>query len=226
MPNYRHGKKKSDKDSDKYKSRYYTNRKISQNPAMKKYVCKMRYFSQISLNAPSGGLPSQHVFRTGDLFDPDLTGTGGQPMGFDELNALYNNYYVRSAHMKAIFTATGTSADTSTYIVSLTHSPDNWSNADAGRIIESKRGKWGFLSTSDAVGYKTLTCTAYPAAMLKLPYRNSELIGENAGSPNKTSYFIVNAIPQAPGTDAGTIRVTCTIDYLVEWTDPDILSRS
>lgn len=33
-------------------------------------------------------------WRLNSLFDPDATGTGGQPTGFDQLSALYNRYRV------------------------------------------------------------------------------------------------------------------------------------
>jgi len=37
---------------------------------------------------------AEYVYRLNSLFDPDFTGVGGQPDGFDQWKALYNNYRV------------------------------------------------------------------------------------------------------------------------------------
>lgn len=39
---------------------------------------------------------ADHLFRANSVFDPNSTGTGGQPLGFDTLSAIYNRYRVNS----------------------------------------------------------------------------------------------------------------------------------
>lgn len=41
--------------------------------------------------------PSAQVWKINSLFDPDLTGTGHQPQGFDQWSAFYNTYQVYGA---------------------------------------------------------------------------------------------------------------------------------
>ena len=49
-------------------------------------------------------LPSiDQQFRLNSLFDPNLTGTGHQPKGFDQLAALYNRYRVYKCEYKITF---------------------------------------------------------------------------------------------------------------------------
>jgi hypothetical protein len=38
-----------------------------------------------------------HHFRTTAVYDPDYTGTGHQPYGFDQHSRLYNHYIVDTA---------------------------------------------------------------------------------------------------------------------------------
>lgn len=48
----------------------------------------------------------EYVYRLNSLFDPDQTGVGGQPDGFDQWKALYQNYRVVAAHVCVEFICT------------------------------------------------------------------------------------------------------------------------
>lgn len=71
----------------------------------------LRYSADISLSSSSGAV-STYVFAANDLFDPDRTGTGHQPMGFDQMMIFYNHFCVTHCKAKIIFKsaagATGT----------------------------------------------------------------------------------------------------------------------
>ncbi len=54
---------------------------------------------------------SEYVFRLNSLYDPDLTGTGHQPYGFDQFAALYSRYKVDRVHIDVLFTTPGGSYD-------------------------------------------------------------------------------------------------------------------
>ncbi len=55
------------------------------------YMCKLCYSTQIT---QTGSTISTNTFRVGSIFDPDFTGTGGQPTGHDQLALLYERYQV------------------------------------------------------------------------------------------------------------------------------------
>lgn len=70
------------------------NRKRKLIPDRFRAVCK--YSEQINLT----GLPgSYYNFRGNGLYDPDESGTGIQPLGFDQMMALYNQYIVHAARI-------------------------------------------------------------------------------------------------------------------------------
>jgi hypothetical protein len=54
---------------------------------------KLKYVSD-GLTLSSGVTPGVHVFSANGLYDPDITGTGHQPRGFDQLIPLYDHYVV------------------------------------------------------------------------------------------------------------------------------------
>lgn len=52
---------------------------------------------------PNAAATGDQVFNLNSLFDPDRTGVGAQPNGFDQWAALYNRYVVYKAKVEAIF---------------------------------------------------------------------------------------------------------------------------
>jgi hypothetical protein len=60
----------------------------------------LRYSQLVTLTAGASGLfGTEQIFRLSSLFDPDLTGTGHQPYGFDSLAALYYRYKVNAVRV-------------------------------------------------------------------------------------------------------------------------------
>lgn len=79
-------------------------------PFPQQKICTLCYAQQGTLY--SGTLQlfgTEQSFRVNSLFDPDKTGTGHQPMGFDQLMLLYFRYKVFA--VKAEITWTNPSAD-------------------------------------------------------------------------------------------------------------------
>jgi len=55
--------------------------------------CKMKYCDQFLTTIIAGSVSDQ-IYRANSVFDPDRTGIGHQPRGFDQLTPLYNRYRV------------------------------------------------------------------------------------------------------------------------------------
>lgn len=67
-------------------------------------VVKLPYASmKFSLESSNTGIPDSRVFNLNSLFDPDVTGTGHQPMGFDQWKTFYNYYKVLGTRIRAKF---------------------------------------------------------------------------------------------------------------------------
>lgn len=63
---------------------------------------KMRYNDTVSLTSTAGVI-SKYLFRANSCFDPNQTGVGHQPSGYDQWSLFYNNYVVLSCKMSAKF---------------------------------------------------------------------------------------------------------------------------
>lgn len=74
-------------------------------PIAQRYITKLKYSEALSLNVTLG-VPNVYRFNLNSLFDPNRTGAGHQPYGFDQLTPLYNRYRVIScAYMVSLVTA-------------------------------------------------------------------------------------------------------------------------
>lgn len=62
------------------------------HPLPQRYITKQKY----STVFPISSLVSMYQFNLNSVYDPDRTGVGHQPYGFDQLAALYNRYRVIS----------------------------------------------------------------------------------------------------------------------------------
>lgn len=65
-----------------------------------RYFAKLTFATSVNMSL-SAGAPKIHVFRGNSMFDPDQSGAGAQPVGFDELSALYKSYRVIGSSIKA-----------------------------------------------------------------------------------------------------------------------------
>lgn len=64
--------------------------------------CTVTYYtnSAVTSGASSAGA---YVFSANGLYDPDITGSGGQPMGFDQMMIYFNHYTVHSCRIRVVF---------------------------------------------------------------------------------------------------------------------------
>lgn len=63
----------------------------------------LKYVQSGTLNPGVGGTNAVQVFRCNGMYDPDYTGAGHQPRGFDEWMAIYDHYYVKRAKIVVEF---------------------------------------------------------------------------------------------------------------------------
>ncbi len=67
-------------------------------PLPQRFPVRLRYRSSNTITCVSGA-PGTWAFGLNSLFDPDVTFTGHQPLLFDQIASLYNNYVVYNARI-------------------------------------------------------------------------------------------------------------------------------
>jgi hypothetical protein len=71
-----------------------------------KFFTKLKYVSPITISGTLAGGCGVHVFSANGLYDPDITGSGAQPRGFDQLMAMFDHYVVAKAQINFECTTT------------------------------------------------------------------------------------------------------------------------
>ena len=165
---------------------------------------KMRYFSQVTFDfdGTNGGLA--HVYRVNNIYDPNETGTGHQPMGFDQLNAFYKRYLVNGCKVSADFEIVNTNnaevQQCEVFVAWAPHDKTMFDTLGGGNMIERGRFKHRRLWTvhgSDANKYRRAFITDYRSCaklfgVKKSNYTPSDYGGTMAGTPPANqAYFLV-----------------------------------
>lgn len=181
------------------------------------YRMKMRYVESVSIVAATGAL-AIYQWRTNSLFDPNFTGTGHQPYGFDQMKTYYSSYLVTSSVIAAeclssaaviCLAGVATSAESSTGITT------------ADGYLESGKGQGGLLYSNSTRGFESKWSLASIADHDPADY--SALISASPANSDFYTVFVQDAYALA-GT--ATLFVTVCIEYNVTWKDPATFATS
>jgi len=96
------------------------------------------------------GVPVNYFICANGLFDPNITGVGHQPMGFDQMMLVYNQYTVlRSKVSLVVYNSTASVAvRAGVFLV-----PDTTAMTDPSRIMENGLVTTQMLSAINVTGY-------------------------------------------------------------------------
>lgn len=183
-------------------------------------VKTLRYSTSFGIGAAVGA-PSTYIIRANDLFDPDFTGTGHQPMGFDQLMTWYNHFVVLKAKIVCTFrnqqatcgVAAGIRVDGSSTALTV-----------IDRIVEDGAITYDTLDPKGVYGsIKTMACTAdigkLQAVSRSAMTSDPNLRGDAGTSPVEITYFHVLCWDASA---AATSSVFCdvVVDYVAQFMEP------
>lgn len=207
--------------------KYSPANKVSMNhPMPLRKMVRFRYASSnIDLNPGVAGIADTYTFACNGLYDPDITGTGHQPAGFDELMAIYNKFTVVGSKITCHFQNLDTT-NMQHCGVMCRHS--NSTINDFRQYIENGRTKYVNLGPSPA-GSSTKTLTFNYSAKKFNTKKNiiddPNFAGTTSANPSNLDYFMIWAAP-SDGVDSGIVQLTCVIDFIAILSEPATLSLS
>ena len=124
-------------------------------PMANRQIVKLRYSEDVNLTA-SVSLNS-YDFRANSIYDPNLTGTGHQPLGHDQWSNFYDHYCVLGAKITVkMFHTNNTNTDSVFYSLALQDTSNTMTSQSM--IREQPRTSWTMVSPPSAgQSQKTLT---------------------------------------------------------------------
>lgn len=170
------------------------------------------YWENLAIQTSIGTGLASYLFSCNGLFDPNITGTGHQPMYFDQMTAIYDHYNVVSAKI-------------TWYIANADNYPtlcmfgidDDASPALSNAAIGGERPG---SQTRILTQYTPVVFTQYWSRLTafgKNRDADPELQGTSSANPTETQNFWILLYDNAVGNK--TYNVTVKIEYLAEWSE-------
>lgn len=182
---------------------------------------RLRY-SDIYAWTTAGGLDRQ-VYAGNGLYDPDITGIGHQPTGFDQLVAIWSRYRVYSSRIRVdVVNVAGVPVQVS--ITPQAVSTNFTSTQDATQYPGTTWKVLGGTTTSQDV--VTITNRASTKNIFHVSDIKDDVAftGNNANNPQNLWYWHV--MIDNPTADALDLYTYVTIEYACEFLFPAVLQQS
>jgi len=190
------------------------------HPIPQRYITKMKYSEVIT----GGSLFGEVHMNLNSIYDPNRSGIGHQPYGFDTLASLYNRYRVISCGYR-ISCATPASGNTV-----LTAMPSNQpvTTGTASELRENPRCK--YVTAAAGGNNIVLTGKSYIPSLVgrsKAQYMADDRYqSEVTGSPNELAILNLQLFGLSSDAPITSTNITVLMEYTVEFFDIKSLAQS
>lgn len=189
----------------------------------------LRYYEYRILLTQAVGSPAGYVFAANGLFDPDITGTGHQPMGFDQMMVFYEHYTVVHSKISVNFV----NASVNVYArAGIYLSADGSVITTPGVIMEN-----GLLATDVLPPIGTNKSSLLMNLDCDIPryfgreadakqlLQDEELKGSIAANPAEIVYFVITAW-EPTAANVYSVYLDVVIEYDVIFSEPRKITQS
>lgn len=165
-------------------------------------------------------------FRANCCYDPNQSGVGHQPRGFDQLMALYDHFVVIGSTINVIAHNTdGVNAQILGIALRDATSGPSLNND----YLEAGNTSTCVLSPASAggcVGQVSMACNPNKFLGRSSPMSDPELKGSASSSPVEQAYFHVFAAPVNAGIDSGIVTCRVTLRFTTILLEPKLPNES
>lgn len=192
-------------------------------PMPNKFATKLRYSEYSTLNTGAGGTAAAHVVKANGLYDPNYTGTGHQPRGFDQLMTMYDHFTVIGAKISVDW-STNSSASIGPLQVGISVKDSATTYSDGNDYAEGRNVVSRVIRSTSAsgnAGYMHLSKQFSTAKFLgrSKVLADPELKGSVSADPTEGAYFHIWCAPLSTN-DEPALTIKYRVDYLVVFTEP------
>jgi hypothetical protein len=198
-------------------------------PLPEKFRFQSRYMeNNLSLD-PGVASNNDHIFRLNSLYDPDVTYTGHQPLGYDQLSPLYTEYTVIGCRARVTLNNTDPHHPMNFYLFPSSTGQALVSDAQLTTMIERGKGRWCQVAPAGSGGNtKTLTLNWSAKEWFgKSPFDDDNCSAAMNSNPPNSAYLHIVAQPVGAGAENPLPLVgAAVLEYIAIMTEPKPMPQS
>lgn len=190
---------------------------------------RLRYVETITIN-PDVAMAGDYVFSANGLYDPNVTGIGHQPYGFDELMAMYSHYAVIGS--KITVKLAGTQSSEYWAGICLRNSATSLAGSSLTNLLEAPghnlrmiyQSGDAHLARGNSISCK-FSAKKFFTAKTSAIVSDAQYNGSIDSRPTEQAYFHVILAP-AHTQDLVSQPITVIIDFYTIFSEPKTLPQS
>jgi len=168
---------------------------------------KLRYNTRIGITSTIGGM-NTHNFRLNSVYDPDSTYSGHQPLGVDNMFALYDRVLVTGVK----YTVRAISDSTPMEFVVYPYPAGITAPANIETAKEYKNSQARLLTTSETMYVKGFQSMKKLRGLTSFGTSDSDYCHTDSANPTEFAYLKMSAAT-VDGASTSTLRAIVTLDY-------------
>lgn len=220
----------------KYKNaRSHQSRALSYQkaPLPNRFAAKLRYSATTSINPGAVGIAGVQVFSCNGIYDPDITGVGHQPRGFDQFMTMYDHFCVVGSKITVTFFHKYGLSYTN-LLVGINLKDDTTVYTNSNDYMEGRNvitATMPCVTGGTAAGLATQRKLSKAFSTRKFlgrpnPTNSQYLLGSAASNPQEQAFYHVWCAPTVSAIDDEALGINVVIDYLVIFMEPRQPSQS
>lgn len=185
---------------------------------------KLRYVENVTLQSVAGAV-ARNVYSPQNMFDPNNTGAGHQPMYWDQFTPLYGKYKVHGAKITVSFNVLTETAATSVFAVGIIGNNGTVIAADPQTNMEDNHGSYSICNgRNGSSGQKVLTLDYSPMRDVGISVNDDTMTTNSTTGPSTYFWNVWAADLNSSGTT--NVVASVTIIYDVEFVDNIAIASS
>lgn len=186
---------------------------------------KLKYFEVISLSSLVVGASQSQVYRLNSVFDPNFTGTGHQPNGFDQWAAIYGKYRVHGGTWRVEL-----SNQDIQYVIGLAAVERANDNSLDGLVDMVQEPRSHFTIAGPRGSPKATMSSSYRCdrilGVTRQEFADQDYAATVTANPSNLVWLVLYATVQGSETLAADQALYVTIEYDVEFFEREELDSS
>lgn len=158
-----------------------------QTPLARKLITRMKYNDQVTIDPAIGGICGVHVFSANGMYDPDITSTGHQPRGWDQLMTMYDHAVVLGSSI----TFEVSPDDNYPLIFGIAAVDRSSANASVNTYLESTKVVYKTIGAGSSGQPKRVSMRLNPNKFLSRskPLSDPDLKNSTGSNPTEQAYY-------------------------------------